>query len=1045
MEPTASRLPRRRGSALLITMVVVVGIVALISLSSDTMFGTYRLSTLNLDRQKARFAAETVAALVESKLVELATTPNPASSELDNLSRDIHEMAADWWGLRGACYTDSSGTYREAQDGLWINGCLVRWRIEPVKVFANTLDSQGTGDGSFTVNTELDPAKRLDRATNAGPGLSTRDPGFFHFRIATEAWTLTDPRNAVAKPWNERDPDKVQVRVQAQRVVQLQLINLFQYALFHAQEDERGDIDLQTGQSLTITAGSVHSNASIYIRGGEYAGFNANPRNYHQMASGDSGHGNPGQPITLGSATALVDVVGFNGVFRLGKTANILVGVDNPSYAAYRNPFNIPVLPEATGNGDRFNLNGDDGSSTRHHINGVPFTALNDSRSPEAFQSAFGGRARDKNNGAAVVKTLANIPELGGRPYEYQQIAGDGNLLSAYGKQLYRQGTGLTLFKPNSAALPVRYNQDPDTVPIGTLIAYTDAAAATGDLIDPAGMRLYWTDTTYSKRDVDITKDTNPPPAVPLTADLDFPAGRPRTSDAVGYLLPPTALGDGFHDLEVKGYYLEKGVFGSGLSTRQYYAAIPAAIARTGLVIRERPYQTINNATGSGVSMPRPTLPAGYGAAEFLTYQNDYSTYLKSQYVVLFAGRNITEAFFNDIKNAADQPAFPEANFIVTEDEFVDSREASWMAANYGIDPQNYPSGGAGSYRMNVLTLNLRRIQDFLKNTPGSTLDPALSSALAKERFNGLIYAHRTRRGRSEHPLYGTKCKWVAPSPTVTMADRPFFPTKYAPPHGGPSGGLAATYADLVNAREGDGPLETSRCAVRVRGGLVIDGSERAERADVDWAHTGTGDRLGTSGLSIITPDRLYLWGDFNTTKHPDDTGVDQITPCAIFADGVTALSANWDDRNWQNYEPLGSNPPRTYLRSASLPSTVDVDAASTSYITSFVTNNVPNADWNVGSFGTGGSADTIHLIERWSQRDFIFHGSMVVMNEQRYSKALHYYAQSPLSNGVRVFETGHAKITFNTDLLTQDGQPPFSPWGFQVTRVVSTVNVLDN
>ena len=69
----------------------------------------------------------------------------------------------------------------------------------------------------------------------------------------------------------------------------------------------------------------------------------------------------------------------------------------------------------------------------------------------------------------------------------------------------------------------------------------------------------------------------------------------------------------------------------------------------------------------------------------------------------------------------------------------------------------------------------------------------------------------------------------------------------------------------------------------------------------------------------------------------------------------------------------------------------------------------------------------------------------MVVLNEQRYSKCGHFHAATQLSNQVGVFETGNVTYEFNTDLLTREGQPPFSPWGFQVTRVVSTVNVFDN
>lgn len=1041
--PSATSGQRRHGSALVLTMVVVMGLVALVSIAADQMVASHKLSMLNLDRQRARMSAEAVAAMVESRLVELASTPNEDSSELDNLSRDFHDLQAKWWGLRGACYNDGT-TYHEATQGLWLNGCVVRWRLEPVRVYAQTLDVQGVASGMFTVNTEPDPEKALDRARMVGePNLSPDDPGFFHFRIVAEAYTLEDPRNGDEKPWMVRSAARPQVSVQAQRVVQIQLINLFKYALFHAQEDARGDIDLQTGDRLTILRGSVHSNASIYIRGGENNGFTQSPRNYHQMACGDDGHNADGiQFITLGSTAEPIDVVGVNGIFRMGKTANILMGVDDPSKSHLADPLNVPVS-EPSGNGDRFNLNGDGAASKRHHINGVPFILTNDSRTPSQFQEAFQGRARDKNNGGTVVKTLANIPELAGRPLEYQQLATAEDKLFKLGANNY------TRVRPSATATPVHYVGNPQVFP-----TTVDDSDPTQPPLSAEGARLYW-NSDYTARDVNVLRERElrTQTAGANFADNDF-AGRQLTVDATStiaanHTFPLTTTGDDFDDFEVKGYYLERGLLGRGLSSKIYYDTDPATIPKTGLVIRERPRQTIlvNGAPGT---MARPTLATGYTAADFAEHCKKYAAYLKSQYVVLFSGRNITEAFFNQILTAVDNPEYAEADFIVTEDEFIDSRESSWMAANYGVVPKDYFGVGSISYRQNVLTLNLRRIQDFLKTTPGDAIDPQFDAALAKTRFNGLIYVHRTRRSETYHPTQSAHHQWIAPNGTASNLP---FVGKYTFPQvwdqaSGTTIPKPLNYDHLTDIREGNGPLETSRCAVRIRGGLKIDGDVddddltedgRKRHANVDWDYVAGPAPLGNSGLTIITPNRCYLWGDFNTTTRADDKGKEQVVPCAVFADGITALSANWKDSLWQHYTKWGSGPERTYGNY-----TPERNAISTKYITSVVLNNVPNADWNVSSFGTGGTADTIRLLEVWSGKKFTFRGSMVVLNEQRYSRCGHFYTASKLSNFVRVFETGNVEFTFNTDLLTRNGQPPFSPWGFQVTRVVSTVNVFD-
>ena len=974
----------QRGSALVLTMIVVVGMVALVSVASDNMFGSYKLSTINLDRQRARFAAETVAALVESKLVELASTPNLASNELDNLTSNFADNPTKWWGLRGACYTDSdtAGTYHPAVKGLWINGCSVRWRIEPVRVYAKTLDSAGAVDSAatFTINTELDPAKMLARRdlTTNKIKLSEDDPGFFHFRIVAEAYTLKDARNGDEQPWAAstatQSVEKSQVRVQAQRVVQLQVVNLFKYALFHAQEGPSGDISLKTGASLTILKGSVHSNASIYICGGEWKGYVSTPRDYHMMACGDDHHNGSVESITLGSASEPIDVVGVQGIFRMSKTANLLRNVEVPGQNRIESPRDVPILDNDS---TVYNLNGDSSTSTRHNINGVPFILTKDSRTRGALDSTFNRRVRDQNNGGTVVKTLANIPEMAGRPLEHQQLSSD----------------------PANLDRP-----------------------------------LYW-NTAYTAKGIDDVRDdpTRTTAAVPVPTSNDQDFGGPAGTK-----------GDSFDDWEAKGFYLERGLFGQGMSAPQYYTAIPDSLSRTGLVIRERPSQN--------AALARPTLtvvdplsmvePDGFGA-----YKTNYATYLKSQYVVLFAGRNITGYFFDQINNATYNKNYPEQNFIVTEDEFIDHRETSWMAANYGIDPSNYIGGQ--SYRQNVLTLNVRAIQDFLATTVSSAIDPALDGALAKAHFNGLIYVHRTRRSKTFHIKNSQQFAWTAPTPNGD--NLPFSrtaPGKYVAPTG-------ANYDNLTNIREGDGPYETTRCAVRIRGGLQVDspyypnGTQndliRKKYAEINWDAPASGNvGLANSGLTIVTPNRCYMWGDFNTTTHtdPTDSSKQLTVPCAVFADGITGLSSNWRDSVWQDYPTtsISSGNPKTYGEW-----TPEYMAASTKYITSMVTNNVPMAQWNVTSFGTGGAGEMIYMVENWKYADFVFRGSMVVLNEQRYSKCGHCYMPSILTGGVGVFETGPVEFKFNTDLLTRDGQPPFSPWGFQVTRVVSTVNVFDN
>jgi hypothetical protein len=247
-----------------------------------------------------------------------------------------------WWNLRGAVFTDDSGglggTGYGGQNAIWINGCVVRWRIEPVRLYDKAF-SAGTppSDGKYVVNPPLDPSQQNAWESSsttysngaAVPGtIDNRVQDFYHFRIVTQAYALTDPNNQTAQPWASKGGLHT-AAAQGMRIIQIQSLQLFRYALFYAAPSPQGDLDLQTGGFIHVKRGSVHSNGAIYIRGGESNGFNQNPKNWHQMASGDWNVNNETetgtfQSIYLGESSAPINVTGVAGVFRMGKTGNCL-------------------------------------------------------------------------------------------------------------------------------------------------------------------------------------------------------------------------------------------------------------------------------------------------------------------------------------------------------------------------------------------------------------------------------------------------------------------------------------------------------------------------------------------------------------------------------------------------------------------------------------------------------------------------------------------------------------------------------------------------
>src|SRR4051812_11002586 len=112
----------RRGNALVITMVVLASLIAIFTVAADNVIGQSILAQIDLDRQRATYAAETMAAMIEAKLHERA-------ADLRNLKLNVDDDPDAWWNLRGCSYTKLDNTGAEVlvkpEHGLWINGCVV--------------------------------------------------------------------------------------------------------------------------------------------------------------------------------------------------------------------------------------------------------------------------------------------------------------------------------------------------------------------------------------------------------------------------------------------------------------------------------------------------------------------------------------------------------------------------------------------------------------------------------------------------------------------------------------------------------------------------------------------------------------------------------------------------------------------------------------------------------------------------------------------------------------------------------------------------------
>ncbi len=383
----------RSGSIMIITIGAVALVAAMALTLSERLQGISQIQTLNQSKQKALYAAESVAALREARLVNVA-----AANDLANLTRNPDTGLADdpWEGIQ------------------YFGGCIVRWRIEPLRVEDD--------DDNWINNPPANPSEEAELVGLDGRAANT---ALYHYRIAAQAFTLTNPslldgttidelEASGQLPW--QNGNNANASVQSVRIAQLRLNSLFRYALFYAAEGLKGDMEIGPGLAQDIT-GDVHSNGCIYFAGG-----------FQSTRYKPSGWG----AALIGSSSKPVNLVGVDGVVRLRKDHLLRAYMDsghslyNPVLIDTPEPLNVPVSG-STSNSNLNDTQNASGGSPNHKLNNISFTYADDSRSPATLLARHGSHMRDGiNGGATIVKTLANIPELAGRPFEHQRLFPSG-------------------------------------------------------------------------------------------------------------------------------------------------------------------------------------------------------------------------------------------------------------------------------------------------------------------------------------------------------------------------------------------------------------------------------------------------------------------------------------------------------------------------------------------------------------------------------------------------------------------------------------------
>ncbi|MFW5828823.1 MAG: pyruvate kinase [Planctomycetota bacterium] len=513
--------------------------------------------------------------------------------------------------------------------------------------------------------------------------------------------------------------------------------------------------------------------------------------------------------------------------------------------------------------------------------------------------------------------------------------------------------------------------------------------------------------------------------------------------------------------------------------------------AARGLVIRERPVQRVyKGQTWTGMpERPNDTVYAsdpnypvfGVGAAK------EYANYLKSQYVVYWGSDDITDCFFDygidtaRTPTTSFDPAAPTdptksipGGLVCFEDDVLDRREGTFTQYFFLSKDGNYTSTGtvaSGSdyvggkakhedwwhdnYRVNTLTLNMERVLDFIKNYDGkdpedpSKDDPNWPSAAPdptalEDHFSGQIYVARTRRSPGMQP---DRPRWIVDHfVNWRNGDGINFLDYDSRPIGDGDGTVQSD--EVLDWRTFGGPDAVFHSAVRLWNASDLDsGAEFVD--DMGTPLDTTDDYYAKQGLTVVTPNLLYVWGDYNTTMYNDSTADQDTTApglqylakdydrstypndpsdsdpwrlpaAALMCDRVVLLSNEWQDEAQQwNVEPNAS-------------SAVTLNAS----LLLGVTPTIQQPDGNCPE--SGGVHNAVLYLE--DQDAYNFRGSLVMMNRRLYGNSVNGAGNPTCTLRQSLYDAPNRFVNMNTDLFTARGQPPLTPFSVTIVRTANYI-----
>jgi type II secretory pathway pseudopilin PulG len=187
---------------------------------------------------------------------------------------------------------------------------------------------------------------------------------------------------------------------------------------------------------------------------------------------------------------------------------------------------------------------------------------------------------------------------------------------------------------------------------------------------------------------------------------------------------------------------------------------------------------------------------------------------------------------------------------------------------------------------------------------------------------------------------------------------------------------------------------------------VYVYNNATASSTNLPAVRVANGASLPSAGLTVMTPDPLYVLGNYNlnngTDITPGQTNTANTVPAGFIGDSITILSPNWKDTYNASTALTSRTPTNTTVNAATFQGIVE----------------------STGTQYSGGFENFLRLLENWgnsSTTTLTYNGSVAVMFPS-------HYATNFWVNGSPVYNAPKRAWAFDLNFKRQSGQPPCMP-----------------